>query len=896
MADRLFAIDGMAFAFRSYFAIRNLRDSSGRATNAVFGFARVLLKIIREQEPSHLVMVFDAPGKTFRDDLYPEYKAHRDETPEDLIAQFPVIDELVEAFGIPILRIPGVEADDVLGTLGNLAEKDGVDSVLVSGDKDLLQLVTDCVTVYDPNRGDDGVWYDPEKVKERYGVSPINVIDILGLMGDSSDNVPGVRGIGEKTAIKLLKQYGDMDGLYANLDALKGKQKEKVTEDKDVAYLSRELVTIKQDVEFGYDLEQYRRKDLDHEKLAAIFEKLEFRTLFQEFSESVAESEELDYQLVNTKKALNALVKKLGSVDCFAIDTETTSVDPMRAELVGISVSMEEATGFYIPVAHKAGMDLISDRVPNQLPMDEVLDAIRPILEDASIGKVGHNIKYDYVVLLRHGAEINGIRMDTMVASYLTDPSRMRHNLGEVSLQYLQRKMIPISDLIGKGSKAITFDYAPIDAACDYACEDADVAWRLSEVFQESLHERQLESLHEDIELPLIGVLARIEMAGVAVDLDVFEGLRKEIGSRLEILQADIFELAGEPFKINSPKQLQVVLFETLGLTPLRKTKTGYSTDVDVLEELALEHPLPEKVLEYRTLEKLRGTYVEALPKLVNPVTHRIHTSFNQAVAATGRLSSSDPNLQNIPIRTEMGRRIREAFVPGDSSRRLVSADYSQIELRILAHLSGDAALKEAFEQDVDIHSDTAARVFGVTPEDVTPDMRRQAKAVNFGVVYGISAFGLARNIGVSNAEAGKFIDNYFNQYPGVRTWIDGTIEDAKEKGYVTTLLNRRRYVPELSGGTAMARKAAERIAINTPVQGTAADVIKIAMINLDKALLDTETQIILQVHDELVVETPAKDVEEIAETVRAAMEGALELDVPLKVDVGIGKNWSEIH
>ncbi len=897
MADRLFVIDGMAYAFRAYFAIRNLRDSSGQPVNAVFGFARILLKILRDHEPSHVVIVFDAPGKTFRDEMYPEYKAHRDETPADLIAQFPMIDTLIEAFNIPIVRVPGVEADDVLATLARQGEEAGLETVLVSGDKDILQAVTEKATVFDPHKGDEGIWYGPAEVKERYGVPPEHVTDVLGLMGDSSDNIPGVRGIGEKTARKLLEKYQTIDGVYEHIDELKGKQKERLIEDKEMAYLSLDLVTLKDDVDFEHSLEDFRHGELDREKLAHAFADFEFRSLTEEFLPESDEAADLAYESIVTLKRLNEVLKQMRASGIMAVDTETTSVQPMLAELVGVSMSCKENTGYYIPLAHLG--DSIEDffaEKPQMIPMEAALDALRPVLEDPKIRKIGHNIKYDYIVLFQAGIRLQGIAMDTMLASYLTDPSRLRHNLAEVSLKHLRRRMLPISDLIGKGSKAITFDKVPVEAACGYACEDADVTWRLSEIFQTSLKERELESLFNEVEIPLIEVLARMEMAGVALDTEVFEGLKSEIEQRLDTLEHEIFELAGEPFQINSPKQLQKILFDDLGLTPTKKTKTGYSTDVGVLEELAREHPLPEKILEYRTLEKLRGTYVNALPKLINPKTGRIHTSFNQAVAATGRLSSSDPNLQNIPVRTELGRRIRQGFIAGGEDLRLISADYSQIELRILAHMSGDENLRRAFHEDLDIHRDTAARVFGVLPEEVTTDMRRQAKAVNFGVVYGISAFGLARNIGVSNSEAAAFIENYFAQYPGVKEWIERTKAEAKQRGYVTTLLNRRRYVPELTASDAPTRRAAERVAINTPVQGTAADVIKVAMIRLDAALADSEARLLLQVHDELLVEAPLGECEEIASVMKDIMESAIELDVPLKVDVCIGLNWAEIH
>jgi DNA polymerase-1 len=848
-------------------------------------------------------MAFDAGGGTFRNEMYAEYKATRQETPEDLRSQLPLMTALVEAFDIPVLRVPGVEADDVIGTLARRAEDAGMDAVIVSGDKDLLQLVSERVCVYDPSKGDAGIWYTPAEVRERFGVEPERVIDVLALMGDASDNVPGIRGIGEKTATKLLETYGSLDDLYRHVDEVKGKVHERLIDDKGMAYLSRKLVTIATDVPLDIDLESCRRKELDRARLADVFAQLEFTSLLQEFLPDASGQENLRYTLVLTEKQLADAIKEMRAAGEFAVDTETTSTDPMRATLVGVSMSCHPQVAYYVPVGHDPEafairgdeQQLFAERV-EPVPRSKALDMLRPLLEDAAVGKVGHNIKYDLIVLSRAGIELRGIAMDTMVASYLTDPSRLRHNLNEVSVQYLKRRMIPIADLIGKGSKAVTFDRVPVDRACEYSCEDADVTGRLNGVFQTLLRERALEALFRDVERPLISVLARMEMAGIAIDSAVFDRLQRDLTARLGALESAIFEEAGEPFQINSPKQLQAVLFDKLGLAPKRRTKTGYSTDVEVLEELAQEHTLPQKILEYRTVDKLLSTYVEALPKLVHPETGRIHTSFNQAVAATGRLSSSDPNLQNIPVRTDVGRAIREGFVPGSRDLRLISADYSQIELRILAHLAGDENLKAAFEKDADIHADTAARIFQVDPKKVTAEMRRQAKAVNFGVVYGISAFGLARNVGISNAEAQRFIDHYFEQYPRVRSWIEETLERAREEGYVTTILNRRRYMPELNSSDNVTRKAAERAAINTPVQGSAADVIKLAMIRVDEALRKTGARLLLQVHDELVVESPAKEAQGVAATMKKIMEEAIDLDVPLKVDVGIGGNWAEIH
>ncbi len=898
MADTLYLIDGHAFAFRAFFAIRHLTNSKGEPTNAAFGFARVLLRLLREENPTHMAVVFDAPGKTFRDDLYPEYKANRESMPDDLRVQIPVLEEIVEAFDLKKFVVSGVEADDVIGTLARQAEEAGMKAVLVTGDKDILQCITGNVKVYDPNKGDNGMWYGVDDVKERFGVPPEHVIDALGLMGDSADNVPGVKGIGPKTAKTLLQKYGTMEGVYDHIEDLKGRQKENLENEKEMALLSRTLVTIDKHVEFEGTPESCVVPEFDREKLAALFHRLEFKGLTEEFLPDAQEQEEPEYSLALTSAQIKSAVSEMQSAGFFAVDTETTSKDQMQAKLVGVSMSCAAGTGYYIPIAHTAeSLSAHSEGHPKDfMTGEEALALLRPLLENPKIRKVGHNIKYDLVVLERAGVKLAGIGLDTMVASYLTDPSRLRHNLDEVSLHYLNRKLIPISDLIGKGSKQQTFDTVPIDQACVYAAEDADITWRLAEVFQPMLQERGLENLFDTVELPLISVLARMEQTGIALNVELFDELEREIKDRLQALETEIHDLAGEPFQINSPKQLQAVLFDKIGLKPIRKTKTGYSTDVEVLERLAPQHPLPEKILEYRMLEKLRGTYIETLPKLIHPDTGRIHTSFNQAVAATGRLSSSDPNLQNIPVRTDMGRRIRQGFVPGLAGNQLISADYSQIELRILAHLSGDAGLIEAFEQDEDIHRDTAARVFQVLPGTVTTDMRRQAKAVNFGVVYGISAFGLARNLGISNGEAQEFIDQYFATYPGVRDWIETTLETAKKDGFVTTLLNRRRYLPELTSGTVNTRKAGERIAINTPVQGSAADIIKVAMVRLDEALRGTKAEMLLQVHDELLVECPKKDADRIAATMRSVMEGAYSLQVPLKVDVGIGDNWEAIH
>ena len=904
MAETLYLLDGTAFAYRAYFAIPNLSTSAGQPVNAVYGFARNLLKVLREHAPSHIAAVFDAPGKTFRDSLYEQYKATRPPMPEDLASQLSLIDELLEVFGIPVLRAPDVEADDVIGTLARQAAAEGMEVAIVTGDKDMLQLVTNGIRVYDPFKGSAGMWYGPAEVEERYGVPPNRVIDAMALIGDTADNVPGIKGIGEKTARTLLQKYGNLEGLFAHLGELKGKQKERLEAGQDDAYLSRRLVTIDTDVAVDWSLDACKARGMDETKAARFFKQMEFHTLAEELLPEAETKERLDYRLILTEEALEAAIARIRETGAVAVDTETTHTSPMLASLVGVSMSVEEGTGWYLPVGHTPEAMLAPDeesggepRRVEGLSKEKALAMLRPVLEDERVGKIGHNLKYDLIVLRRQGIDLPSIAMDTMIASYLTDPSRVRHNLNEVSLHYLKRKLIPISSVIGKGSKAVTFDKVPLDQALDYACEDADIAWRLNKLFAPAMRDRGVEELCHSVELPLLRVLADMEMAGVAIDETVFADLHKELRTRLDALESSIHGHAGEPFQINSPKQLQEILFGKLGLKPIRKTKTGYSTDVEVLEELAREHPLPELLLEYRMLDKLRSTYVEALPKLVHPETGRIHTSFNQAVAATGRLSSSDPNLQNIPVRTEFGRRIRKGFVPGHPERRFVSADYSQIELRVMAHLSGDQRLKEAFAQQADIHRDTAARVFKVEASAVTADMRRQAKAVNFGVMYGISAYGLARNLRISASEANQFIAQYFEEYPGVREWIETTVERGKTDGYVTTLLGRRRYVPELTSGNRNVQAGAERAAINTPVQGSAADLIKLAMLRLHQPLKERfGARMLVQVHDELLVDCPPDQSESVAEYMKDVMENVTELDVPLEAQTGTGADWEAVH
>ncbi|MFA7692241.1 MAG: DNA polymerase I [Candidatus Hydrogenedentales bacterium] len=902
MNTSFYLIDAMAFAFRAFHAISaNLTDNQQRPTNAIFGFTRILLKILKEQKPDYIAVVFDAPGKTFRHELYPEYKANRAAAAPEFIEQIPRMHDVVRAMNLPLTLVPGVEADDAIGTLARAAEKQGHDVVIVSGDKDLLQLVSDKVHMMDPGKTKGPEKWTPAEVEERFGVGPKYVPDALALIGDSADNIPGVRLIGPMKAKKLLSEYGTLEELYAHVEEQKGKQRDYLIEDREQAFFARTLITVKTDVEMDTDLDAYQRQAWDLDILAACFTELGFHSILEEISSNKSETEPpQNYSLIHNRKELRGLVEKLSQCDVFALDTETTHVHPMLADLVGISLSMEAGTAFYIPVNHGNG-DLESlmtdtDDPEVSVTLQDVLDLLKPLFENPAIGKIGHNIKYDMIVLKRSGIDLQGVTMDTMLASYLTEPSRLRHNLDELSLHHLNHKAIPISDLLGKGAQARTFDQIPLNQAVEYACEDADLSLRLEHVFRPRLSELGLNGLLNEIEIPLIYVLAGMEMQGISIDVNLFNRLHRELVENLSTLESKIHDLAGEAFNINSPKQLQHILYEKIGLTPLRKNKSGYSTDVDSLEALASEHPLPEAVLEYRSLEKLRGTYVEALPKLVNPQTGRIHTSFNQAVAATGRLSSSTPNLQNIPTRTDLGKQIREGFIASSPTKRLISADYSQIELRILAHLTGDETLRTAFASDADIHKETAARIFNVAPEAVTADMRRQAKAVNFGVIYGMGDFSLAKNTGLDRNQARAFIQQYFDTYPGVAKWLEEVKELCRKQGYVTTLMNRRRYIPDINSTRSMARAAAERVAINTPVQGSAADIIKIAMVRMYQALQAYPAQMLVQVHDELVVESEEACAEEVAALMRSIMCSAVELSVPLKVDTGIGFNWAEIH
>jgi DNA polymerase-1 len=884
---RLFIIDGNSYIYRAFYAIRNLSTSTGFPSNAIFGFANMLLKVIKEKDPDLLAIAFDPKGPTRRHGEFKEYKAHRPPMPKDLVPQIPYIHDLVRAFRIPVFIQEGQEADDVIATLVRRALAIGMDVVIVTGDKDMLQLVGPGVTVYDSLKERT---IGPAEVEERFGVPPDRVVEIMGLMGDASDNIPGVPGIGEKTAQALIKEYGTIEKLLTHAHTItRPKLRQSLMENAGLARLSRELAVLHDDIPLEIDFDQLSLKEPDGPALLAILRELEFTSLLKYVI--TAPEKEAKYRTVLSDADFQEMLGALSRAAELSFDTETTSLDPMRAELVGVSFSVEPHAAYYLPLGHTC------QGAPEQLSREKVLEKLKPLLEDPSLKKIGQNLKYDVQVLRHSGIEVRGIYFDTMIASYVLNPSKTSHGLDSIALEYLNYKTITYADVTGSGKKKIGFCDVDIATATRYSGEDADIALRLKQVLEPKLQEQNLNSLFHDIEMKLMNVLADMEYTGVKIDAGLLHAMSVKLQKETAKIVEGIYVIAGAEFNINSPKQLADILFVKLGLTPVKKTKTGYSTDVDVLDELAHVHPLPAEILKYRTLSKLKSTYVDALPEMINPQTGRLHTSLNQTVTATGRLSSSEPNLQNIPIRTEIGREIRQAFI-AEPRNSLLSADYSQIELRVLAHLSGDEGLIQTFVEDQDIHTRTASEVFGLPPEEISPEMRRKAKAVNFGIIYGISAFGLAQDIGVSNAEAKRYIDNYFARYPKVRDFIARTIEQAKAKGYVTTLLGRKRYIPELTSSAAPVRNFGERMAVNTPIQGTAADLIKLAMISIHQLVKEKNfgSRMILQVHDELIFEVPDGEIETMKELVKREMEGVLQLSVPIKVDMGVGKNWDEAH
>jgi DNA polymerase-1 len=843
--------------------------------------------VVREQQPDHLAVVFDSKGPTFRHQLYPPYKANRAAMPEDLVPQVPVIKEVVRAFNMPAIELPGFEADDIIATLAKRFAAEGLDVTVVTGDKDLMQVVAERIRLLDTMKDKvSGL----EEVAARFGGTPAQVIEVQALSGDSSDNVPGVPGIGEKTAVELIREFGSVDNLLANLDRVKGKRRENLATYAEQARLSKQLVTLRDDLPLELAYDSFALAPPDRQALTSLFKELEFHKLLQEFSSEQQASGE-GYRCVLTAAQLAALVTALQSAGRFAVDTETTGLDPLRAELVGLSFAVTAGEGWYLPLGHHyLG-------VPEQLPRALVIDTLRPLLKDPAIKKIGQNIKFDALVLARAGIELQGVETDTMIASYLAQPAAKAHGLDALASDLLGYRTISYSEVTGNGKHQVGFEQVEIDKATIYAAEDADITLRLAEKLLPMVEESGQGRLFREVEMPLVEVLTAMEQHGVRIDAAHLGGLSRELAGKLAALEEEIHCLAGGAFNIASPKQLGEVLFERLRLPRGRKTKTGWSTDSEVLANLAEEHHVAALLLDHRSLAKLKGTYTDALPKLIHPETGRIHTSFNQAVTATGRLSSSDPNLQNIPIRTEEGRRIREGFIPA-AGCVLLSADYSQVELRILAHMADVPVLKDAFARGEDIHRRTASEVFGVFPELVSDEQRRQAKTINFGVIYGMSAFGLAKQLNIGRREAQTFIDAYFAHYPGIQAFMNAKINEARDQQYVSTILGRRCAIPEIHSQNGAIRGYAERNAINYPVQGSAADIIKVAMVRIYARLARERlaTKMVLQVHDELVFEVPAGEVDTVRELVRAEMEGAAALSVPLAVEIGVGKNWREAH
>ncbi|MBU1190305.1 MAG: DNA polymerase I [Gammaproteobacteria bacterium] len=896
----LVLVDGSSYLYRAFHALPPLTNSQGMPTGAVYGVANMLRKLLSDYAPEHIAVVFDAKGKTFRDDMFAQYKANRPPMPDDLKVQIEPLHALVAALGFPILQVPGVEADDVIGTLARQAAARGQSVVISTGDKDMAQLVDGHITLINTMSN---TTLDIPGVVTKFGVPPERIIDYLALVGDTSDNIPGVPKVGPKTAAKWLNEYGTLDDLIARADEIGGKVGESLRDNLQQLALSRELATIRCDVELEQSGDDLRMRAPDSSALRELYKKLEFNTWLRQLEDTAtaapAEPEsaasraiEQDYETVFTQAQLDAWIKRLQDAELFAFDTETTSLDYMQARIVGVSFAVPGAAA-YVPLAHDY------PGAPEQLDRDAVLSQLKSLLESAEHRKVGQNLKYDMSVLANHGIALAGIAFDTMLESYVLDSTASRHDMDSLAQKYLNHTTITFEDIAGKGVKQLSFNQVPIEQAGTYAAEDADITLRLHETLWPRLQqEGSLAKVFTEIELPLVPVLSQIERTGVLVDAAMLGQQSRELAAKLHAIEQEAYQAAGQPFNLGSPKQIQEILYTKQGLPVLAKTPKGApSTAEHVLAELALDYPLPKLILDHRSLSKLKSTYTDRLPERIDPDTGRVHTSYHQAVAATGRLSSTDPNLQNIPVRTEEGRRIRQAFIAPPNCK-IVAADYSQIELRIMAHLSQDAGLLKAFAAGQDIHRATAAEVFGVAAEDVTSDQRRSAKAINFGLIYGMSAFGLAKQLGIERGAAQDYVDLYFARYPGVKTYMDETRAQAHELGYVETVFGRRLYLPDINARNVQQRNAAERTAINAPMQGTAADIIKRAMIRADAWLRehDSTARMIMQVHDELVFEVAATEVEYISTAMRQCMQGAASLRVPLEVDIGVGVNWDEAH
>ena len=892
----LVLVDGSSYLYRAFHALPSLSNSQGEPTGALHGVLSMINKLVREEPAARLGVVFDAPGKTFRDDLYAEYKANRPPMPDELRAQVDPLINAVRAMGLPLLRVEGVEADDVIGTLCRQAAEDGLSVLVSTGDKDMAQLVNGSITLV--NTMTDSL-LDRDGVKRKFDVYPEQIIDYLALVGDSSDNIPGVPKVGPKTAAKWLNQYGSADAIIEHADEIAGKVGESLRENIEQLRLSRELATIRLDIDLPVTLDDLQPGQADVEGLRELYGRFELRTLLRQLDEQAGEPEVVaeavhgDYETVLDWQSFDKWLHKIDEAALVAVDTETTSLDYMAAEVVGLSLAVTPGEAAYIPVAHDY------PGAPDQLDRDEVLEKLRRFLEDPNAAKVGHHLKYDAHVLARHGIRLSGMRFDSMLESYVLNSVATRHDMDSVARYYLGRETIHYEDVAGKGAKQLTFNQVDLETAAPYAAEDADITLQLHNALTSKLEEVEpLRRIYEEIEQPLVPVLLQMEETGVLIDKQMLQKQSRELSKKMADLEAEAHTLAGGPFNLGSPKQLQQILFEQLELPVIRKTPKGQpSTAEDVLAELALDYDLPRVIIDYRSVSKLKSTYTDKLPLQIAASTGRVHTSYHQAVAATGRLSSTDPNLQNIPIRTPEGRRIRQAFIAPDK-QLLMAADYSQIELRIMAHLSADAGLLAAFAKELDVHRATAAEVFEVDLDAVTADQRRSAKAINFGLMYGMSAFGLGKQLGIPRGQAQEYVDLYFDRYPGVKSYMDDTREQAREQGYVETVFGRRLYLPEINSRNVNRRQYAERSAINAPMQGTAADIIKRAMITVYHWLADDpiEARMIMQVHDELVFEVAEDEADALQTRVRDIMCDAATLSVPLKVDIGFGKNWDEAH
>ena len=893
---RILLFDGHSIAYRTFYGIPELTTRDGRPVNAIYGFLRILLKTMRESPAAYAGVAFDAGGETYRHRLLPQYKATRKEIPDELAAQLTPLQELLDALGITVIAREGVEADDLLGAIARRAASKGLTALVTTSDKDLAQLVNDKIFLIRPaGRRPTGEieLFNAERVKEKYGVPPERIVDYLALIGDSSDNVPGVPGVGEKTAAKLIQEFGDLDSVLENADKVRNARvRENLSAHAADARRARELVTLKLDTDVGKVPEDYALRGIDIPRLREILADLEFHSILSELNlmqprEGAPQPTEAVYTAVMDGDELARVIDEISHVDAFSLDLETTSRDPMQAQIVGIAISPRPYRGYYIPVGHGyLG-------APTQLSLEQVLTALRPLIEGETPQIIGQNIKYDLIILRRYGLNPRGISFDAMIASHLARPEERHHNLEEIARTYLNYEMLSYKELAGKEGKMAQ---VAVDRATFYAAEDAEIVYRVKRPLEEALEKAGATRLFHDVEVPLISVLARMEQNGILVDKDVLAAQGAEIREKLAIIEHDLYEMAGEEFNPNSPRQVAEVLFDHLGLPVLEKTRTGPSTSARVLAELAVHHPLPGKLIEYRELQKLLSTYIDRLPEAINPNTGRIHTSFHQTSTATGRLSSSDPNLQNIPTRTEIGERIRRAFVAPPGSL-LIGADYSQIELRLLAHLSGDPALIAAFREGKDLHRMTASRIFAIPEEAVTGKLRDAAKRINFGIIYGISPFGLARELGISRGEAKDYIDRFFTAYPRAKEFIDELIARATEHGYAETILGRRRPLPHLKSNNVPRRNFDKRNAVNTPIQGSAADLIKLAMLKLDR-LIETgklRAKMLLQIHDELIFEAVEEDVPQAMETIKREMEGVMELRVPLTCKVQSGRNWAEI-